>query len=91
VFFSRNEHASNNYTTDFIERLFSEEGHGVFTCRKNVLGHMQQGGVPSVFDRNYGTKLAAKAVAHLCQQVVQCTKPDGMYYIGYFTFYLEKI
>jgi 6-phosphofructokinase 1 len=42
--------------------MFSEEGKGSFTCRKNVLGHMQQGGVPSPFDRNYGTKMAAKAV-----------------------------
>lgn len=38
---------------------------------------MQQGGVPSVFDRNYGTKLAAKAVAEMCQQVKQNTRKDG--------------
>jgi 6-phosphofructokinase 1 len=28
----------------------------------NVLGHMQQGGCPSPFDRNMGTKMAAKTV-----------------------------
>ncbi|KAL4218413.1 hypothetical protein ACF0H5_023149 [Mactra antiquata] len=76
----RNEYASHNYTTDFIEQLFCEEGKGVFTCRKNVLGHMQQGGVPSVFDRNYGTKLAAKAVAKLAHQVEECTGSDGKVY-----------
>ncbi|XP_053383139.1 ATP-dependent 6-phosphofructokinase, muscle type-like isoform X4 [Mercenaria mercenaria] len=73
----RNEYANPHYTTDFIEQLFSEEGKGVFTCRKNVLGHMQQGGVPSVFDRNYGTKLAAKAVAWMAQQVKEYTQEDG--------------
>lgn len=34
----RNEHANENYTTDFIYRLFSEEGKGIFSSRKNVLG-----------------------------------------------------
>ncbi|XP_059827899.1 ATP-dependent 6-phosphofructokinase, platelet type isoform X1 [Hypanus sabinus] len=58
----RNECCSQNYTTDFIYQLYSEEGKGVFDCRKNVLGHMQQGGSPSPFDRNFGTKIAAKAI-----------------------------
>lgn len=34
----RNERANENYNTDFIYRLFSEEGRGIFTCRMNVLG-----------------------------------------------------
>ncbi|XP_069770781.1 ATP-dependent 6-phosphofructokinase, platelet type-like isoform X5 [Narcine bancroftii] len=38
----RNECCSENYTTDFIYQLYNEEGKGVFDCRKNVLGHMQQ-------------------------------------------------
>lgn len=58
----RNENCSVNYTTDFIYQLYSEEGKGVFDCRKNVLGHMQQGGAPSPFDRNFGTKISAKAM-----------------------------
>ncbi|XP_008833959.1 ATP-dependent 6-phosphofructokinase, platelet type [Nannospalax galili] len=58
----RNESCSVNYTTDFIYQLYSEEGKGVFDCRKNVLGHMQQGGAPSPFDRNFGTKISAKAM-----------------------------
>ncbi|XP_076438032.1 ATP-dependent 6-phosphofructokinase-like isoform X2 [Babylonia areolata] len=57
-----NESANSNYTTEFINQLFAEEGKGVFSVRMNVLGHMQQGGVPSPFDRNYGTKMAAKCV-----------------------------
>nr|XP_057916199.1 ATP-dependent 6-phosphofructokinase, platelet type isoform X7 [Doryrhamphus excisus] len=58
----RNENCNDNYTTDFIYQLYTEEGKGVFDCRKNVLGHMQQGGAPSPFDRNFGTKISAKAM-----------------------------
>lgn len=38
----RNENCNENFTTDFIYQLYSEEGKGVFDCRKNILGHMQQ-------------------------------------------------
>ncbi|XP_077159992.1 ATP-dependent 6-phosphofructokinase, platelet type isoform X3 [Paroedura picta] len=65
----RNENSSENYTTDFIYQLYSEEGKGVFDTRKNVLGHMQQGGAPSPFDRNYGTKIAAKAILWLSKKL----------------------
>uniref|UniRef100_A0A4W6C8N6 6-phosphofructokinase n=1 Tax=Lates calcarifer TaxID=8187 RepID=A0A4W6C8N6_LATCA len=58
----RNENCNENFTTDFIYQLYTEEGRGVFDCRKNILGHMQQGGAPSPFDRNFGTKVAAKAM-----------------------------
>lgn len=34
----RNEKASENYNTDFIHRLYSEEGKGLFSCRMNILG-----------------------------------------------------
>ncbi|XP_058039893.1 ATP-dependent 6-phosphofructokinase, platelet type isoform X3 [Ahaetulla prasina] len=68
----RNENSSENYTTDFIYQLYSEEGKGVFDCRKNVLGHMQQGGAPSPFDRNFGTKIAAKAMLWISKQLKEC-------------------
>ena len=38
----RNEEANAHFTTDFIYRLFSEEGKGYFSTRMNILGHMQQ-------------------------------------------------
>uniref|UniRef100_A0A672PZA7 6-phosphofructokinase n=1 Tax=Sinocyclocheilus grahami TaxID=75366 RepID=A0A672PZA7_SINGR len=60
---------SENYTTDFIYQLYNEEGKGVFDCRKNVLGHMQQGGAPSPFDRNFGTKIAAKAMQWISKKL----------------------
>ncbi|XP_061569801.1 ATP-dependent 6-phosphofructokinase, platelet type isoform X1 [Cololabis saira] len=67
----RNENSNENYTTDFIYQLYTEEGKGVFDCRKNVLGHMQQGGAPSPFDRNFGTKISARAMQWLSQRLVE--------------------
>lgn len=73
----RNERASENYNTDFIHRLYSEEGKGLFSCRMNILGHMQQGGSPTPFDRNMGTKMAAKCVDWFIDQFKKNTQPDG--------------
>ncbi|XP_042366651.1 ATP-dependent 6-phosphofructokinase, platelet type isoform X5 [Plectropomus leopardus] len=67
----RNENCNENYTTDFIYQLYSEEGKGVFDSRKNVLGHMQQGGAPSPFDRNFGTKISAKAMQWISKKLVE--------------------
>ncbi|XP_056389454.1 ATP-dependent 6-phosphofructokinase, liver type isoform X2 [Hyla sarda] len=58
----RNEKSHDYYTTEFLYHLYSAEGKGIFDCRTNVLGHLQQGGAPTPFDRNYGTKLGVKAV-----------------------------
>lgn len=73
----RNEKANDNYNTDFIYRLYSEEGKGIFSARMNVLGHMQQGGCPTPFDRNMGTKMAAKTVDWITTKVKEGLKPDG--------------
>ncbi|XP_016110798.1 ATP-dependent 6-phosphofructokinase, platelet type isoform X4 [Sinocyclocheilus grahami] len=72
----RNENCSENYTTDFIYQLYNEEGKGVFDCRKNVLGHMQQGGAPSPFDRNFGTKIAAKAMQWISKKLKEFYRED---------------
>ncbi|XP_019720100.1 ATP-dependent 6-phosphofructokinase, platelet type-like isoform X2 [Hippocampus comes] len=72
----RNENSNDNYTTDFIYQLYSEEGKGVFDCRKNVLGHMQQGGAPSPFDRNFGTKISAKAMQWVTKKLVETFRQD---------------
>ncbi|XP_018613258.1 ATP-dependent 6-phosphofructokinase, platelet type-like isoform X3 [Scleropages formosus] len=72
----RNENSNDNYTTDFIYQLYSEEGRGVFDCRKNVLGHMQQGGAPSPFDRNFGTKIAAKAMQWISKKLKESYRQD---------------
>ncbi|XP_018425172.1 PREDICTED: ATP-dependent 6-phosphofructokinase, platelet type isoform X2 [Nanorana parkeri] len=72
----RNENCNENYTTDFIYQLYSEEGRGVFDCRKNVLGHMQQGGAPSPFDRNFGTKISAKAIQWISRKLKECYRKE---------------
>ncbi|XP_008274107.1 6-phosphofructokinase type C isoform X3 [Stegastes partitus] len=72
----RNENCNDNYTTDFIYQLYSEEGRGVFDCRKNVLGHMQQGGAPSPFDRNFGTKISAKAMQWITKKLSETFRQD---------------
>ena len=61
----RGEHADPYYTTDFLTTLFEKEGGDLFEVRRTILGHIQQGGRPSPFDRIQATRLAAKALAHL--------------------------
>ncbi|KAK0159412.1 hypothetical protein PV328_010290 [Microctonus aethiopoides] len=87
----RNESSNQNYNTDFMQRLFSEEGKGLFSCRSNIIGHMQQGGSPTPFDRNLGTKMGAKAVEWFSAQLrkfadangkVMATTPDTVVMLG---------
>uniref|UniRef100_A0A4W5RAV5 Phosphofructokinase, muscle b n=1 Tax=Hucho hucho TaxID=62062 RepID=A0A4W5RAV5_9TELE len=68
----RNSNANENYTTQFLYNLYSEEGKGTFDCRMNVLGHMQQGGTPTPFDRNFGTKMGSKSVLWLTDKLKEC-------------------
>ncbi|XP_034088215.1 ATP-dependent 6-phosphofructokinase, liver type [Gymnodraco acuticeps] len=67
----RNEKCHENYTTDFIHKLYTSEGKGIFDCRVNVLGHLQQGGAPSPFDRNFGTKLGMKAIEWISTKLTE--------------------
>ena len=57
----RNECANSLYTTNFITSLFEEEGKEDFDVRQAILGHMQQGGDPTPFDRTLAVRLAAQA------------------------------
>ena len=65
----RNEHANPVYTTDFMRALFEEEAHGEFDVRQAILGHLQQGGNPSPFDRIQSTRLATKCMEQLINLV----------------------
>lgn len=69
----RNEKASENYTTEFIEKMYNEEGRGLFSCRSNILGHIQQGANPTPFDRNYATKLGVKAASWVIAKMNEAT------------------
>ena len=65
----RNERANSQYTTDFLCRLFEEEGGHLFDVRQAVLGHVQQGGNPSPFDRILATRLAAHGIDFLTAEL----------------------
>jgi hypothetical protein len=45
-----------------MSALFEEEGGDLFDVRQAILGHLQQGGDPSAFDRIHGTRLADKCI-----------------------------
>ena len=64
----RSEHADEVYTTGFIKALFEREGEGLFDVRGAILGHVQQGGDPSPFDRIQATRLAWESIQHLVVQ-----------------------
>jgi 6-phosphofructokinase 1 len=67
----RNEYANPIYSTNFICALFEEEGQDVFDVRPAILGHLQQGGDPSPFDRIQATRLARLCLEHLIEQCSQ--------------------
>jgi 6-phosphofructokinase 1 len=76
----RNEYANPIYTTHFICSLFEEEGKDVFDVRPAILGHLQQGGNPSPFDR-----IQASRLARLCLEFLigECNKGgDRSAFIG---------
>jgi len=56
----RNEKCSKYFTTDFMVNLFQAEGKGILHARSCVLGHLQQGGSPSPYDRIHGAKISSK-------------------------------
>ena len=67
----RNEYANPIYTTHFICSLFEEEGKEVFDVRPAILGHLQQGGDPSPFDRIQANRLASLCLEFL---IDECNK-----------------
>jgi 6-phosphofructokinase 1 len=62
------ERADRVYTSGFIKTLFEREGEGLFSTRQSILGHIQQGGDPSPFDRIQATRLAARSMEYLIAQ-----------------------
>ena len=64
----RNEQANTVYNTAFMCALFEEEGKDLYDVRQSILGHLQQGGNPSPFDRIQATRLATKSIEYLIEQ-----------------------
>jgi len=71
----RNEHADPLYTTGFMVALFEKEGDDLFDVRQAILGHVQQGGKPSPYDRIEATRLAAAGIDFLAQNARQPQPP----------------
>ena len=77
----RNEKANHIYTTSFMRALFEEESEDAFDVRQAILGHLQEGGDPSPFDRIQATLLAAHCVDFLLEEIRKGTA--GGAFIGY--------
>lgn len=74
----RSEGANAVYTTSFMRDLFEEEGGDLFDVRQAILGHLQQGGNPSPFDRTLATRFALKCIEFLLEEAKQET-PRGAF------------
>ena len=76
----RNERANEHYTTEFIANLLEEEARGLYDVRQGVLGHQQQGGAPTPFDRLLATRLVGHALDLIASEFADDS--DGSYLVG---------
>jgi 6-phosphofructokinase 1 len=74
----RSENADPVYTTAFITSLFEKEGADLFDAREAILGHIQEGGDPSPFDRIQATRLTARSIEFLSEQLESGTRASAM-------------
>ncbi|KAG4096843.1 phosphofructokinase-domain-containing protein [Neocallimastix lanati (nom. inval.)] len=59
----RNEFTnSSTYSTKVISAILNEEGNGLFDSRTAILGHLQQGGIPSPLDRIRAVRQAVECI-----------------------------
>jgi 6-phosphofructokinase 1 len=72
----RNERTDPLYSTDFMCALFEKEGGELFDVRQSILGHIQQGGNPTPFDRIQATRMAAECIEFLSREAGQ-TNPTA--------------
>jgi 6-phosphofructokinase 1 len=74
----RGERADPVYTTPFLWALFQKEGGDLFDVRQAILGHVQQGGDPSPFDRIQATRLTSRCIDFLAGQDPDETPQSAM-------------
>jgi 6-phosphofructokinase 1 len=67
----RNENANRIYDTTFLCKLYEQEGGDLFDVRQSILGHLQQGGKPSPYDRIIATRMAANSVDYLIKRALK--------------------
>jgi 6-phosphofructokinase 1 len=73
-----NENADAVYTTSFLHSLFEKEGGDLFDVREAILGHIQEGGDPSPFDRIQATRLTARCIEYLTEQLESDSRGSAM-------------
>jgi 6-phosphofructokinase 1 len=73
----RSEHANPVYTSEFLTSLFEQESHGQFDVRRAILGHLQQGGDPTPFDRTLAIRLTTQACARL-EEMAKAGQSGGL-------------
>jgi len=78
----RNEDANPFYTTPFMCALFEQEGGELFDVRQAILGHLQQGGYPSPFDRILATRMATDSVEFLIEEAGKGPGTGAAAFIG---------
>jgi 6-phosphofructokinase 1 len=74
----RSEHADPVYTTGLITSVFQKEGGDLFDARPAILGHVQEGGDPSPFDRVQATGLTAHSIQYLAEQLESGGRASAM-------------
>ena len=74
----RNEMANPTYGTRFMTALFEEEGGDLFDVRQAILGHIQQGGTPTPFDRILASRLAADCIDYFEMQPYDDDPPSAV-------------
>jgi len=82
----KNEEASPEYNLEFLSRAFEQEGGGLFDVRQDNIGHLQQGGKPSPFDRLLATRLVYYALKELDEQLEAGT--HAATYVGFSSAYI---
>ena len=76
----RNEAACGLYSTKLLADVFAQESHGLYDVRESVIGHVQQGGNPTAFDRLMATRLVTNAMQVLVDELVAGTARG--HYVG---------
>ena len=66
-----NEEADAHYNREFLANVFEAESDGLYDVRSSALGHLQQGGAPSPYDRLLATRLVFAALGELDSQLSQ--------------------
>ncbi len=74
----RNEDAHAVYSTNVLCAIFEAESDDLFEVRQSILGHIQQGGDPSPFDRIQATRFAARCIDFMIEQAQQ-PEPAGAF------------